>query len=191
MAAYNCMSRQALESEHRNVLAQFEHCKKQKLNLNIARGKPSAAQLDLVMDMMTAVTQIEDCFVDGVDVRNYGELSGLKCAKDFWAEILDCKANEIFVGGGSSLTLMYDVISKAFTHGLRRSERPWCQEEKVRFLCPSPGYDRHFMVTESFGCELVMVPMTVTGPDMNMVEELVQAASLAEYGLGMALAFLS
>ena len=78
MAAYNCMSRQALESEHRNVLAQFEHCKKQKLNLNIARGKPSAAQLDLVMDMMTAVTQIEDCFVDGVDVRNYGELSGLK-----------------------------------------------------------------------------------------------------------------
>ena len=172
------MSRHELEAEHQNVLNQFEHCKEQKLNLNIARGKPSAAQLDLVMDMMTVVTDVDDCIVDGVDVRNYGELSGLKCAKDFWAEILDCKANEIFVGGGSSLTLMYDVISKAFTHGLRRSERPWCQEEKIRFLCPSPGYDRHFMVTESFGCELVMVPMTVNGPDMDIVEELVQDPSV-------------
>ena len=178
MTAYNCMSREALVAEHNAVLNQFEHCKQQKLNLNIARGKPSAAQLDLVMDMMTTVTEIEDCFVDGVDVRNYGELSGLKCAKDYWAEMLDCRPNEIFVGGGSSLTLMYDVISKAFTHGMRRSERPWCREEKVRFLCPSPGYDRHFMVTESFGCELVMVPMTVNGPDMDLVEELVQDPSV-------------
>ena len=178
MTAYNCMSREALVAEHNAVLNQFEHCKQQKLNLNIARGKPSAAQLDLVMDMMTTVTEIGDCFVDGVDVRNYGELSGLKCAKDYWAEMLDCRPNEIFVGGGSSLTLMYDVISKAFTHGMRRSERPWCQEEKVRFLCPSPGYDRHFMVTESFGCELVMVPMTVNGPDMDLVEDLVQDPSV-------------
>ena len=178
MTAYNCMSREALESERQKVLMQFEHCKEQKLNLNIARGKPSAAQLDLVTDLLTAVTDVSDCIVDGVDARNYGELTGLQCAKDFWAEILDCKANEIFVGGGSSLTLMYDVISKAFTHGLRHSERPWCQEEKVRFLCPSPGYDRHFMVTESFGCELVMVPMTVSGPDMDMVEDLVRDPSV-------------
>ena len=174
MTAYNCMSRQALEEEYRQVLNQFDHCKRQNLNLNIARGKPSAAQLDLVMDMLTTVTDIDDCIVDGIDARNYGELTGLKCAKEFWAEILGCKSNEIFVGGGSSLTLMYDVISKAFTHGLRRSERPWSKEEKIRFLCPSPGYDRHFMVTESFGCELVMVPMTVNGPDMDLVEELVQ-----------------
>jgi len=168
------MSRQALEEEYQNVLKQFEDCKRQNLNLNIARGKPSSAQLDLVMDMLTTISDIDDCFVDGVDTRNYGELSGLKCAKDFWADILGCKSNEIFVGGGSSLTLMYDVISKAFTHGLRRSERPWCKEEKIRFLCPSPGYDRHFMVTESFGCELVMVPMTSEGPDMDVVEELIQ-----------------
>ena len=168
------MSRQALEEEYQYVLKQFEDCKRQNLNLNIARGKPSSAQLDLVMDMLTTISNIDDCFVDGVDTRNYGELSGLKCAKDFWADILGCKSNEIFVGGGSSLTLMYDVISKAFTHGLRRSERPWCKEEKIRFLCPSPGYDRHFMVTESFGCELVMVPMTSEGPDMDIVEELIQ-----------------
>ena len=178
MTAYNCMSRQELEEEHKLVLNQFENCKRQKLNLNIARGKPSAAQLDLVMDMLTVVTGIDDCIVDGVDARNYGELTGMKCAKDYWADILGCKSNEIFVGGGSSLTLMYDVISKAFTHGLRRSERPWCKEEKVKFLCPSPGYDRHFMVTESFGCELIAVPMTVNGPDMDMVEELVKDPSV-------------
>ena len=178
MTAYNCMSRQALEEEHQAVLKQFEDCKRRNLNLNIARGKPSSAQLDLVMDMLTAVTDIDDCIVDGVDARNYGELSGLKCAKDYWADILGCKSNEIFVGGGSSLTLMYDVISKAFTHGLRRSERPWCKEEKIKFLCPSPGYDRHFMVTESFGVELITVPMTVNGPDMDMVEELVKDPSV-------------
>ena len=172
------MSRQALEEEHQAVLKQFEDCKRRNLNLNIARGKPSSAQLDLVMDMLTAVTDIDDCIVDGVDARNYGELSGLKCAKDYWADILGCKSNEIFVGGGSSLTLMYDVISKAFTHGLRRSERPWCKEEKIKFLCPSPGYDRHFMVTESFGVELITVPMTVNGPDMDMVEELVKDPSV-------------
>ena len=174
MTAYNCMSRQALEEEYQKVLMQFDDCKRQNLNLNIARGKPSSAQLDLVTDMLTIISNVDDCLVDGVDTRNYGELSGLKCAKDYWADILGCQSNEIFVGGGSSLTLMYDLISKAFTHGLRRSERPWCKEEKVRFLCPSPGYDRHFMVTESFGCELVMVPMTVEGPDMDMVEELIQ-----------------
>ena len=174
MTAYNCMSRQALEEEYQKVLMQFDDCKRQNLNLNIARGKPSSAQLDLVTDMLTTISNVDDCLVDGVDTRNYGELSGLKCAKDYWADILGCQSNEVFVGGGSSLTLMYDLISKAFTHGLRRSERPWCKEEKVRFLCPSPGYDRHFMVTESFGCELVMVPMTVEGPDMDMVEELIQ-----------------
>ena len=178
MTAYNCMSRAALEAEYQKVLAQYQDCKVRKLNLNIARGKPSAAQLDLVMDMLTSVTTIDECIVDGVDTRNYGELSGLQCAKDYWADMLGCKSNEIFVGGGSSLTLMYDVISKAFTHGLRRSERPWSKEEKVKFLCPSPGYDRHFMVTESFGCELVMVPMTVNGPDMDLVEELVQDPSV-------------
>lgn len=178
LTAYNCMSRAALEEEYQNVLACYQDCKRRKLNLNIARGKPSAAQLDLVMDMLTSVTTIDECIVDGVDTRNYGELSGLQCAKDYWADVLGCRSNEIFVGGGSSLTLMYDVISKAFTHGLRRSERPWSKEEKVRFLCPSPGYDRHFMVTESFGCELVMVPMTVNGPDMDMVEELVQDPSV-------------
>ena len=111
MTAYNCMSRQALEEEYQKVLMQFDDCKRQNLNLNIARGKPSSAQLDLVTDMLTTISNVDDCLVDGVDTINYGELSGLKCAKDYWADILGCKADEIFVGGGSSLTLMYDVIS--------------------------------------------------------------------------------
>ena len=108
MTAYNCMSRQALEEEYQKVLMQFDDCKRQNLNLNIARGKPSSAQLDLVTDMLTTISNVDDCLVDGVDTRNYGELSGLKCAKDYWADILGCQSNEIFVGGGSSLTLMYD-----------------------------------------------------------------------------------
>lgn len=168
------MSRSELESEYCRVQNAFQVCKSKNLNLNIARGKPSKAQLDLVSDILSILDKPEDCMADGIDVRNYGELSGLSCAKTFWADILGCKPSQIFVGGVSSLTLMYDVISKAYTHGLLRSPRPWCQEEKVKFLCPSPGYDRHFMVTESFGAELLTVSMTATGPDMDAVEVLVQ-----------------
>ncbi len=158
----------ALESE------KFAACKAQNLKLNMARGKPSKAQLDLVSDIMTVLTDPDECSVDGVDARNYGELEGLKCAREYWANMLGCKWTETFVGGAASLTLMYDVISKAFTHGLVDSIRPWCKEETVKFLCPSPGYDRHFRITESFGAELITVPMLPTGPDMDMVEKLVK-----------------
>ena len=123
--------------------------------------------------MQTVITP-EDCIADGVDTRNYGELSGLQCAKDYWADVLDCKSSQVFVGGSSSLNMMFDVISRAYTHGLLHSPRPWCKEEVVKFLCPSPGYDRHFKVTEFFGAELIAVPMTADGPDMNVVEELVK-----------------
>ena len=168
------MSHQELESAYSAVMEEFEACKSRKLSLNIARGKPSKAQLDLVSGVLTVLSEPQDCISDGIDARNYGELSGLPCAKAFWADILGCKPEETFVGGSSSLTLMDDVISKAYTHGLLRSPRPWCREEKIKFLCPSPGYDRHFKITESFGAELITVPMTATGPDMDLVEQLVQ-----------------
>ena len=174
MHAYNCMSIDELEAQYAKERQMFESCTAQGLNLNMARGKPSKLQLDLVSDLLTALTDADDCIVDGIDARNYGELSGLPCAKAYWADVLDCLPSQTFVGGASSLTLMYDVISKAYTHGLLHSEKPWCKEDVVKFLCPSPGYDRHFRITESFGAELITIPMTETGPDMDMVEELVK-----------------
>lgn len=171
---YQSATKAELEQEFKLISAQFEECKAKNLKLNMARGKPAKQQLDVVSDILKMVQTPEECVVDGVDVRNYGELSGLKCAKEYWADILDCKPSQIFVGGCSSLNLMFDVISRAFSHGLLHSERPWCKEEVVKFLCPSPGYDRHFTVTQFFGAELITVPMTAEGPNMDVVEELVK-----------------
>ena len=140
----------------------------------MARGKPAASQLDLVNDILTCLVDPKECFTDGMDARNYGELAGVPAAREYWADVLGCKPEQTIVGGSSSLNLMYDVIAHAYTHGLTHSPRPWCKEEVVKFLCPSPGYDRHFKITESLGAELITVPMTAEGPDMNMVEELVK-----------------
>ena len=168
------MTTAEMKTAYEAALAEFASWKSKNLKLNMARGKPSAAQLDLVSDILTVLVDPKECFVDGMDSRNYGELGGLPCAKAYWADVLGCQTTEVFVGGSASLTLMYDLISKAYTHGLLHSERPWCKEEKIKFLCPAPGYDRHFRITESFGAELITIPMSETGPDMDMVEELVK-----------------
>ena len=172
------MTNAELRTAYEAALAQFESWKSKNLKLNMARGKPSSAQLDLVSDILTVLDNAADCKVDGMDARNYGELGGLPCAKAYWADVLGCQVNEVFVGGSASLTLMYDLISKAYTHGLKNSPKPWCKEEKLKFLCPAPGYDRHFRITESFGFELITIPMTEYGPDMDMVEELVKDAAV-------------
>ena len=171
---YSCMTTAELSREYAAVLDEFDQLKAQGLKLNMARGKPSKEQLDLVSGVLTTVTSSEDCFNGDVDARNYGELAGLPCARTYWADILDCKPEQIFVGGVASLNLMFDVVSRAYTHGLLNSPKPWCKEEKVKFLCPAPGYDRHFAIGECFGAELIPVPMTAEGPDMDMVEELVK-----------------
>ena len=168
------MTTSEMKTAYTQALAEFEGWKSKNLKLNMARGKPSSAQLDLVSDILNVLVDPAECKVDGIDARNYGELGGLPCAKAYWADVLGCQTNEVFVGGSASLTLMYDLISKAYTHGLKNSPRPWCKEEKLKFLCPAPGYDRHFRITESFGFELITIPMTATGPDMDMVEELVK-----------------
>ena len=144
------------------------------LSLNMARGKPGKAQLDLVSDMLTVLTDPADCMDGTVDVRNYGELTGIPSAKRLFADLLGTAPEEILVGGNASLHLMYDLIAKAYTHGLRHSQRPWSKEETVKFLCPSPGYDRHFKISASFGMEMITVPMTAEGPDMDLVEEAVK-----------------
>ena len=176
--AYRDWTKAELAAEKAAVAAHFDDLKAQALKLNMARGKPGKEQLDLVSDILTVVKTPEDCQVDGIDARNYGELTGLPSAKALWADILGCKPEECFIGGNASLTLMYDTISKAYTHGLLHSRTPWCKLDTVKWLCPSPGYDRHFKVTESFGFELITVPMTPTGPDMDLVEELVKDSAV-------------
>ena len=174
MTAYPEMTAEERRAEYARLQKEFDDLKARGLSLNMARGKPGKAQLDLVSDIFGLMQKSEDYVSDGIDVRNYGEMTGLPAAKRLFADILGCKPEQVFVGGNASLQLMYDTISKAYTHGLLHSERPWCREEKVKWLCPAPGYDRHFKITESFGFELITIPMTENGPDMDAVEEAVK-----------------
>ena len=174
MATYACRSREELRIEAKKMIARYGELLQQGLKLDMSRGKPSKLQLDLVSDLLTILTDPAECLIDGNDCRNYGDLAGLKCAREYWADVLGCKPEQTFVGGNASLHLMHDLIARAYTHGLKNSPRPWCNEKRIKFLCPSPGYDRHFRITESFGFELVTVPMTPDGPDMDIVEMLVQ-----------------
>ena len=178
MTAYSNMTIQERQAEYAVLQKKFEALKALGLKLNKARGKPGKDQLDMVSDIFNLMQKSEDYISDGIDVRNYGETAGLPAAKRLFADILGCKSSQIFVGGNASLQLMYDTISKAYTHGLLHSERPWCKEEKVKWLCPAPGYDRHFKVTQSFGFELITIPMTDEGPDMDAVEEAVKDSAV-------------
>ena len=171
---YTEMTAQQRQAEYAAVLADYEKQKALGLKLNMARGKPSKAQLDMVTEISNILVKPEDFISDGIDSRNYGNVDGLPAAKALFAEILGCKPEQCFVGGNASLQLMYDAISKAYTHGLLHSEKPWSKLEKVKWLCPAPGYDRHFKVTQSLGAELITVPMTENGPDMDVVEELIK-----------------
>ena len=171
---YSSMNKAQLQAEYDAVAKDFEALKAKGLKLDMSRGKPSKAQLDLVSGVLTALTTPEECAVEGTDARNYGELAGLPCARRYFAEILGCKPEECFMGGNASLTLMYDTISKAYTHGLLHSEKPWAKLDKVKFLCPAPGYDRHFKISQSFGMEMITIEMTENGPDMDAVEEAVK-----------------
>ena len=171
---YRVMTKEMLKEEQERLLARFAELKALNLSLNMARGKPGREQLDMVSDILTVLDQKELCLSDGIEIRNYGELAGLPAARRLFAEILGVRQEECFVGGNSSLQLMYDTIAKAFTHGLLHSEKPWSKLDSIKWICPVPGYDRHFKVTESFGIEMITVPMTATGPDMDIVEELIR-----------------
>lgn len=174
MTAYPNMTAAERKEEYTRLQKEFEELKARGLSLNMARGKPGKAQLDMVSDLFALMQKPEDYVSDGIDVRNYGELSGIPAAKRLFADILGCKPEQVFVGGNASLQLMYDTVSKAYTHGLLHSQRPWCREEAVKWLCPVPGYDRHFKITESFGFEMITIPMTDDGPDMDAVEEAIK-----------------
>ncbi|MBA4348191.1 MAG: aminotransferase [Clostridiales bacterium] len=177
MMRYSDLDKAALQAELSRVQQDYESLRGYKLNLNLTRGKPETAQLALSDDMHRTLDD-GNFEIDGMDARNYGELAGLPSCRKLFADILFCKPEEVILGNNASLQLMYDLIAKAYTHGLKNSIRPWAKEDKIKFLCPFPGYDRHFNVSKSFGMELIPVPMDENGPDMDMVEELVKDASV-------------
>ncbi len=173
MKAYQEMNKEELLSCKAGLKKEFEDAKGKGLKLDMSRGKPSVAQLDMGMDIFDVLNSGTDMkSKEGVDVRNYGVLDGLIEAKHMMADIMGVSAENVIVYGNASLNIMYDAVSSAMTHGVMGCT-PWCRLEKVKFLCPVPGYDRHFAITQHFGIEMILVPMTPQGPDMDMVEKLV------------------
>lgn len=172
MKAYRELSREELLSLKERLEKEYEDARGKGLKLDMSRGKPSVAQLDMGMDIFDVLNSGSDMTsIDGVDVRNYGVLDGLNEAKHMMADIMGVKAEQVIVYGNASLNVMFDAVSSAMTHGVM-GHTPWCKLDKVKFLCPAPGYDRHFSITQHFGIEMITVPMTPQGPDMDMVERL-------------------
>ena len=173
MTAYKDLSKEELLELKNELEAQFAEIKAKGLKLDMSRGKPSAEQLNLSMGMMDVLNSGADMICeDGVDCRNYGGLDGIAEAKQLLADMMEVPKDNVIIFGNSSLNVMYDTVARAMTHGIMGST-PWCRLDKVKFLCPVPGYDRHFAITEHFGIEMINIPMTPTGPDMDMVEKLV------------------
>ena len=175
MKAYKDLSVEQLEALKKELNLRFEEVKAKNLKLDMSRGKPSAAQLDLAMGMMDVLNSDTSLMCEeGVDCRNYGVLDGIREAKQLLADMMEVPKDNIVIFGNSSLNIMYDTVARSMTHGVMGST-PWCKLDKVKFLCPVPGYDRHFAITEHFGIEMINVPMTEEGPDMDMVEALVSS----------------
>jgi aspartate/methionine/tyrosine aminotransferase len=163
-----------LESMYQNVVKKYEDYKALNLNLDMTRGKPCTEQLDLAADLITCLGK-EEYKAGGMDCRNYGLVDGLPEAKALFAPMLEVSEKQIIIGGNASLNMMYDTIARALLKGVPGSDKPWGSQGKVKFLCPSPGYDRHFSICEYFGIEMITVDMTPEGPDMDEVERLVAA----------------
>lgn len=173
MRAYQELSKEELLALRETLTAEYEEAKGKGLKLDMSRGKPAVAQLDMGNDFLDALnSQSLLKAEDGVDVRNYGDMDGIPEAKKLMADMMGVPAENVIVCGNASLTIMYDTVSRSVTHGVLGST-PWCKLDSVKFLCPVPGYDRHFAITQHFGIEMITVPMTPEGPDMDLVEKLV------------------
>ena len=173
--AYQEMTKEELEKTVTDLKKEYTKFQAMELTLDMSRGKPCKEQLDLSMGLMDALNSSADMTCeDGTDCRNYGVLGGIREAKELMGDMMENNPDNIIIYGNSSLNVMYDCISRSMTHGVM-GNTPWCKLDKVKWLCPVPGYDRHFSITEYFGIEMINVPMTKTGPDMDMVEKLVSS----------------
>lgn len=172
MKTYKEMSREELLSEKASLEQRYNEFKARGLKLDMSRGKPCKEQLDLSV----ALNNVKDYVSDGVDVRNYGMLDGIPSCKKLFADLMGVKPENVIVGPTSSLNLMFDYVSQCYTHGA--GSTPWCKLDKVKFLCPVPGYDRHFTILEHFGIEMINVDMKQDGPDMDAIEEFVKDPSV-------------
>ena len=170
MKAYKDLSKEELLTLQKQLNKEYEEAKAKELKLDMSRGKPAASQLDMEMDFMNADSIFKT--EAGVDCRNYGIMDGIPEARKLIGDVLGVSADNVIVFGNASLNIMYDTVARSEIFGVM-GETPWCKLDKVKFLCPVPGYDRHFAITEQFGIEMINVPMTEDGPDMDMVEELV------------------
>ena len=175
MKSYDEMSKEELKELKETLMQKHRDFCAKGLNLDMSRGKPSKEQLELSMpmfDVLTSESRIESR--SGVDLRNYGVLDGIDEAKELIAAMMGTKPEHVIIYGNASLNIMYDCINRSFVHGVV-GETPWCKLDKVKFLCPVPGYDRHFAITEYFGVEMINIPMTEDGPDMDLVEQYVNS----------------
>ena len=173
MKAYKELSKEELLTLKEDLNKEYEEVKAKGLKLDMSRGKPAASQLDMEMEFMDVLNSGSVLKTEaGVDCRNYGILDGIPEARKLMGDMLGVSADQVIVCGNASLTIMYDTIARSMIFGVLGST-PWCKLDKVKFLCPVPGYDRHFAITEQFGIEMITVPMTKTGPDMDLIEKLV------------------
>lgn len=173
MKEFKSLTKEELVQLKEELELKYKEAKEKNLKLDMSRGKPSPAQLDMGMGLMDALNSNTVLNAsDGTDCRNYGILDGLPESKRLMAQIMEAEPHQVMVLGNASLPIMYDTVSRSMTHGVCGST-PWYKLDKIKFLCPVPGYDRHFAITEYFGIEMINIPMTLEGPDMDMVEELV------------------
>lgn len=173
---YSSMSREELQKELSSVKAEYDSIKAQGLSIDMSRGKPGADQLDISDGMLKVFEDGDFKCESGIDVRNYGLLDGIPECKRLFADLLGVKPENVIVGGNSSLSMMFDYVSQCMYNGAGFT--PWAQQGKVKFLCPCPGYDRHFAICEFFGIEMINIPMTSEGPDMDAIEEAVKDSSV-------------
>ena len=173
MKAYGQMNTEELLALKEELTAEFEDIKSRGASMDMSRGKPGEDQLALSMGMLDVLDSSSDMKSQGTDTRNYGQMDGLLEMKKLLADMVETDPENVIVYGNASLNIMFDTVSRSMTHGVMGST-PWCRLDRVKFLCPVPGYDRHFSITEYFGIEMIPVEMTENGPDMDMVEKLVE-----------------